>query len=135
MGVKQIWYLVSVTRTVYKSLCYKECYLSNVPVDTLSCAELIRCYTFRGNEKCNVCGHHWQQHLHMMSELEEKMVNVKDEGVEEKLRKNANDISVKETAIQNLQQKIKEANYEHKEIQKAAVRFGLFLKNSITPLQ
>jgi hypothetical protein len=59
---------------------------------------------------------------------------VEDNNVKELLAKNASDIVLKEAAIKNLENKIAEADYEYKEIQDAAVRFGLFLKkNSITP--
>lgn len=50
------------------------------------------------------------------------------------LCKNTSDIQLKEAAIKSLENKVAVARYEHKEIQKAAARFGLFLKkNSITP--
>jgi hypothetical protein len=121
-------------QTIYKSLCHRECYLTNVPPETVSCVELMKCAAFNRRENCELCGHHWENHLHVHTELEEKMVTVKDEAVEERLAKNESDITLKETAIQNLKNKIAEARYEYKEIQDAAVRFGLFLKkNSITP--
>jgi GTPase SAR1 family protein len=121
-------------QTIYKSLCHKECFLTNVPPEVISCVELMNCAAFNGKENCKVCGHHWESHLHINTELEEKMVTVKDEAVEERLTKNASDIALKEAAIQNLKNKIAEADYEYKEIQDAAVRFGIFLKkNSITP--
>src|SRR5271170_545207 len=121
-------------QTIYKSLCHNQCYLTNVPPEVLSCVELMKCAAFNRQENCQVCGHHWENHLHVNSELEEKMVTVKDEAVEERLLKNASDITLKEAAIQNLKNKIAEADYEYKEIQDAAVRFGIFLKkNSITP--
>lgn len=121
-------------QTIYKSLCHRECYLTNVPPETVSCVELMKCAAFNRRENCELCGHHWENHLHVHTELEEKMVTVKDEAVEERLAKNECDITLKEAAIQNLKNKIAEARYEYKEIQDAAVRFGLFLKkNSITP--
>lgn len=74
-------------------------------------------------------------HLHITYELQPVLKRVKDESVEELLRKNASDIQLKEAAIRNLEQKIAEARYEHEEIQEAAVRFGVFLKEkSITPI-
>lgn len=120
-------------QTVYKSHCHEQCYLQNVAPEVVSCVELMKCWAFTG-ENCRICGHHWENHLHVMYELEEQTVTVKDEAIEEGLRKNANDVTLKETAIQHLTEKIAEADYEYKEIQDAAVRFGLFLKkNSITP--
>jgi hypothetical protein len=86
-------------QTIYKSLCHKECYLTNVPPEVLSCAELMECVAFNSQENCEVCGHHCENHLHVNSELEENMVTVKDEAVEERLTKNASDITLKEAAI------------------------------------
>jgi hypothetical protein len=51
----------------------------------------------------------------------------------EQLAKNASGITLKETAVQNLKNKIVESDYEYKEIHDAAVWFGVFLqKHSIT---
>jgi hypothetical protein len=72
--------------------------------------------------------------MHIYYELTEVLKEVDDEAVVKLLAKNADDIVLKEAAIENLKKKIAESDYEYKEIQDAAVRFGLFLKkNSITP--
>ena len=121
-------------QTIYKSHCHKRCYLSGVEVGTVSCSALMNCAAFNGKENCELCGHHWENHLHVLHELEEQMKTVKDEAVEEQLTKNASDITLKETAIQNLKNKIAESDYEYKEIQTAAIKFAVFLqKHSITP--
>lgn len=120
--------------TIYNSHCHAACYLTGVPPEVLSCPELIKCAAFNGKEECEVCGHRWENHLHVNHELEPQLKTVEDETVKELLAKNASDIALREAAIENLKNKIAEADYEYKEIQDAAVRFGLFLKkNSITP--
>jgi len=119
---------------IYKSMCHKECFLTGIPPEMLSCPELMKCVAFNGKEECEVCGHHWENHIHIMREQAPVLKTVEDESVKELLAKNASDIVLKEAAIKNLENKIAEADYEYKEIQDAAVRFGLFLKkNSITP--
>lgn len=120
-------------QTIYKSHCHKRCYLTGIPIETVSTAALRNCAAFNGKENCEQCGHHWENHLHVRHELEERMVTVEDEGIKEQLAKNASDITLKETAIQNLKNKIQESDYEYREIRDAAVRFGEFLqKHAIT---
>jgi len=121
-------------RTIYKSICQEECYMIGVPLDVLGHVELAKCAAFDGKGNCQVCGHHWENHLHVISELKEEMVTVKDEAVEAHLTMIASDITLKEAAIQNRKNMIAETDYEYQEIQYAAVRFGLFLRQiSITP--
>ena len=91
------------------------------------CAKLMKCNAFAGNEHCQQCNHHWENHLHVNHELEEQMKTVEDEAIVEQLAKNANDIELKQTAIAECEKKIEEADYEYREIQTAAVRFGVFL--------
>lgn len=121
-------------QTIYKSHCHPRCWLEGVPIGTVSVSELMKCAAFHGNENCIKCSHHWENHLHVNHELEERTKTVQDEAIVEQLAKNANDITLKETAIQVLENNIRESDYEYKEIQNAAVRFGVFLqKHSITP--
>ena len=121
-------------QTIYKSQCHPRCWLTDVEVGAVSCSALMRCAAFDGKENCTICGHHWENHLHVTHELEERMKTVQDEAIVEQLAKNASDITLKETAIQTVKKKIEESDYEYKEIQNAAVRFGVFLqKHSITP--
>lgn len=120
-------------QTIYKSRCHERCYLAGVEIGIVSCSALTGCTAFMGKENCEVCGHHWENHLHVNHELEERKKTVKDEAIVEQLTKNASDIILKETAIQNLKNKIAESNYEYKEIQNAAIRFAVYLqKHSIT---
>ena len=119
---------------IYKSMCHEECYLTGVPPEVLACAELMKCAAFNRKEDCEVCGHHWENHIHIVREQAPVLKSVEDESVKELLAKNANDMELKKAAIENLKTKIKEADFEYKEIQDGAVKFGLFLKkNSITP--
>jgi GTPase SAR1 family protein len=49
--------------TVYKTHCHPECYLDNVPVNQRAPPGLVNCAAFYPNSECNVCGHHWQEHV------------------------------------------------------------------------
>jgi predicted GTPase len=119
--------------TIYKTHCHKECYLDNVDVDTIAAPGLISCAAFSG-AKCNTCRHHWNQHLHVLYELEEETSSVDDPGVLQQIQNNASDIQLKNTAIANLRITIKEYKAEQQKIHEAAAKFGIFLKhNSITP--
>jgi hypothetical protein len=124
------------TETIYKSPCHFDCHLSGITVKVIGPPQLAGCSAFGGGrtQNCMNCGHHWMQHLHVRYELLEKTVTVKDDAIERQLEMNATDISLKETAIAHISDQIAEAKKEHKQIQDAAVKFGIFLKrNSITP--
>jgi GTPase SAR1 family protein len=120
--------------TVYKTLCHAPCFLSDVTVDQIAPARLMYCNAFGGTDRCIPCGHHWSQHLHKLVELKEETVLVTDDAIEKQLAAHANDMTLKQTAIRNLQERIDEYKQEHLQIQNATARFGLFLKKwSITP--
>jgi len=73
--------------------------------------------------------------MHVLYELKENLVTVKDSTIEQQLRDHANDITLRQTAISKLDQTIKEYQEEHDIIRHAAAKFGVFLKkNSITPI-
>lgn len=121
-------------QTIYKSKCHAICYLTGIPIGVVSCSGLMNCAAFQGRENCLICGHHWENHLHVNHELEERIKTVRDEAIVEQITKNTSDIILKQIAIDNLIKKIKESKYEYKEIQNAAIRFAVFLqKHSITP--
>ncbi|KAI1465830.1 uncharacterized protein F4812DRAFT_113863 [Daldinia caldariorum] len=123
-----------VVVTVYKTHCHAECYLDNVQVDQVAHSGLIGCAAFGGSNYCNRCSHHWQSHLHVLFELEEYLATVTDTEVERQIQANANDVILREAAIQALNNLIAEYKEEHSTIQKASARFGVFLKKySITP--
>ena len=120
--------------TVYKTHCHPTCYLDNVPHEVLAPRELLNCAAFHGNF-CSRCSHNWQEHMHVLYELKENLVTVKDSTIEQQLRDHANDITLRQTAISKLDQTIKEYQEEHDIIRHAAAKFGVFLKkNSITPI-
>ena len=120
--------------TIYRTHCHEVCYLTDVKADQMAHPGLISCAAFSGSDTCNHCTHHWSQHMHVMYELEEERITVKDPEVEKQLRANADDVTLRETAIQTLESQIREYQEEHEQIRKAAVQFGWFLRtNSITP--
>jgi len=122
-------------RTIYTSHCHPECYLDNVKVEEIAHPGLINCAAFGGNNTCHICSHHWQQHLHIMYELEEYTATVKDEGIATQIKKHANEVTLKQMAVQKLEQTIKEYQSEHDQISSAAAQFGVFLKkHSITAI-
>lgn len=120
--------------TVYKSHCHSICYLTDVKPDQIAHPGLINCAAFGGTQKCKKCNHKWNHHLHVLYELKEETANVTDSEIEKQLRAHADDVTLKQTAIQELQNLIREYRHEHERIQRAAAQFGIFLwKYSITP--
>ncbi|KIW98299.1 uncharacterized protein Z519_01883 [Cladophialophora bantiana CBS 173.52] len=120
--------------TVHKSLCHNPCCLTNVPVEKVGTPELVRCAAFAGLQHCKICRHHWTEHKHILYEHRETTKTIKDPKVEMLLQENAKVTTVIEAAIKAKEDIIAEFRHEHKEIQRAAVQFSLWLKHhSITP--
>lgn len=120
--------------TVYKSRCHKTCSLTDVQADRLACPQLIRCAAFGGSNFCKKCKHHWQEHLHVLYELIEHTTTEKDNEIEKQLKKNADDVTLRQTAIKQLKELILEYKKEQDKIQDATARFCMFLKkHSLTP--
>jgi hypothetical protein len=118
----------------YKTMCHRECYLDNIPEKVVGDPQLAGCAAFNSSQFCTTCGHHWMVHLHVTYETQEKMKTVRDPTVAAQLKANESEITIKQTAIDNIMRKLQEAQREHATIQDAAARFGLFLKkNAITP--
>ena len=120
--------------TVYRTHCHEVCYLTDVKSDQMAHPALIGCTAFGGSDACNHCSHHWSEHMHVLYELDEEFITVEDPEVEKQVRANADDVTLRETAINSLKFQIQEYREEQALIRKAAVQFGWFLrKNSITP--
>ncbi|KAI0850382.1 hypothetical protein F5Y00DRAFT_268504 [Daldinia vernicosa] len=123
-----------VIATVYKTHCHSICFLDDVEVDQVAHPSLIGCAAFAGSNYCRKCTHHWQSHLHVRFELEEYMATVTDTEVERQIQANADDVTLRERVIENLNNLIAEYKEEHAKLQNASARFGVFLKKySITP--
>lgn len=120
--------------TDHVQLCHAPCYLTDVKPHTLAQPSLVYCWAFQRSETCTQCQHHWSEHLHVLTELEDYETEVKDTGIAEQLTRHASDLVLKQTAITARKQLIKEYQAEHDEIQHAAAKFGIWLReNSITP--
>ncbi|PON23856.1 hypothetical protein TGAM01_v207184 [Trichoderma gamsii] len=119
--------------TIYKTHCHPECYLDNVKEDVVADPGLIHCYAFGGSNVCRLCGHRWQEHLHVLYELSETKALITDTEIERQLKSNADDVTLRQTSIARLDKTIEEYKQELDEIRRAAARFCLFLReNSIT---
>lgn len=119
--------------TIYRTHCHSQCFLTDVKADCVAHPGLIHCAAFQGSEYCTTCNHHWQEHLHVLYELREHIATVKDSEIERQLSLHADDVSLKQTAIEKHKKMTKEYRSEHEQLQKAAAQFGIFLKkNSIT---
>lgn len=120
--------------TDFTQLCHAPCYLTDVKPGVLSYPSLVNCWAFAHTDTCTQCQHNWSEHQHILTELEEYEAVVKDMGIAEQLKTHASDLTLKQTAITDRENRIKEYEREHEAIQEAAVKFGLWLKdNSITP--
>ncbi|KAI1414195.1 hypothetical protein F5Y13DRAFT_160001 [Hypoxylon sp. FL1857] len=118
---------------IYKTICHRECSRPNVTPDHQGHPNLYGCAAFNG-DMCMKCGHFWQDHMHVTYELKERKVMVTDAAVRQQLKAHADDVSLREAALHDLDKRISEYKVEHGQIQQAAAMFGLFLKKySITP--
>ena len=115
---------------IYKSHCHPVCYLNDVQRDQMAHPGLIRCAAFSGSMNCTSCGHHWQQHLHVLYELIEETVTVIDNGIQQQLNNHADDITLKQTAIAQHEKRVKEYKQEREIIRSTAAKFCVFLKNN-----
>lgn len=123
--------------TNYITRCHAVCYLSDVRPDSVAHAGLRNCSVFSGGETCHKssCGHRWDQHMHVMYELIEKIATITDSEIEKQLNANASETTLKQTAITELKNLGIEYKIEHENIQQAAAQFGMFLqKNSLSPI-
>ncbi|MCJ1266324.1 hypothetical protein MMC22_006207 [Lobaria immixta] len=122
------------TVTIYKLHCHPVCHLKDVQTDQMAHPGLIGCAAFSGSNSCHQCGHHWQEHLHVLYELIEETVTAVDSAIEQKLKNHANDVTLRETALTQHEQRIAEYKKEREIIRDAAARFGVFLrKYSLAP--
>lgn len=119
-------------RVVYKTRCHNPCWLKNVPADEIAHPELINCAAFNGGF-CEQCKHSWQVHLHVLYELIPEQRAIRSRDTENKLKTATSDMEKKKIAIAEKEGFIAAIKAEYEEIEGAAIRFSLFLKNSITP--
>lgn len=124
----------NATVTVYKNHCHPVCSLKDVQADQMAPPGLINCWAFKYSDSCRECGHNWQEHLHMLYELEPETVTAIDTAIEQKLKTHATDITLRETALTQHERRITEYKEERETIRDAAAKFGVFLrKYSIAP--
>lgn len=114
---------------VYKQHCHPVCHLNQVQADVMAHPGLINCAAFSGNN-CMNCGHHWQEHLHVLYELHEETVTMIDNGIQQQLANHADDITLKQTAITQKEKRVSEYRQEREIIRDAAAKFCVFLKNN-----
>ncbi|KAF7557514.1 hypothetical protein G7046_g6018 [Stylonectria norvegica] len=120
--------------TVHKSVCHATCKLRNVRQDTLADPAIMRCIAFKGADKCTACGHRWQQHIHVLYELEPMTVRVRDSEVERQLQANSDDVTVRQAGLRDVERLVKAYWGERREMQEAMAQFALFLKrNAMAP--
>ncbi|KAF4959667.1 hypothetical protein FSARC_10654 [Fusarium sarcochroum] len=122
--------------TIYKTHCHPECRLPNVTEDCKGDSGLIDCRAFKKTKtSCSKCGHHWQEHMHVLYELKEGKVQVKDSEIERRLKANASDVTLRLEAIGRAQLLQEEFRSEHQQLQEATARFFAYLKkHAITPI-
>ncbi|KAM0553118.1 hypothetical protein ACHAPJ_007667 [Fusarium lateritium] len=122
--------------TIYKTHCHPECRLPNVTEDCVGDSGLIDCRAFKQSKtSCSKCGHHWQVHMHVLYELKEVKVQVKDSEIERRLKANANDVTLRLEAIERARVLQEDFRYEHQQLREATARFLAYLKrHAITPI-
>jgi hypothetical protein len=121
-------------RAIFKTHCHSPCYLDYSLGDQVANEALENCPAFDDTGYCRNCSHHWQVHMNITYELKEHAVLVTNRYIEQRLEAHTDDITLRQAAISNLDQIVKEYVQEHDAIRLAAAKLGLFLqKNSITP--
>lgn len=119
---------------IYKTHCHPCCYLHGVQADQIAPPGLIECTAFGGKSICEVCGHHWQEHLHVLYELSEQTVTVEDKTIQQQLKNHADDVTLKEQAVARHLERIEEYKKEQEMIRDYAAKFCVFLrKSSLAP--
>ena len=118
---------------VHKQHCHPVCYLDDVETEVVNHPGLINCAAFSGG-RCTNCRHHWTQHLHILYELHEETVTMRDSGIEQQLADHADEITLRQTGITKLEALVTEYREEQETIRDAAAQFCVFLKkNSLAP--
>ncbi|OBS25900.1 hypothetical protein FPOA_06434 [Fusarium poae] len=115
----------------YKWVCHNDCKLPNVTEDSVGHPGLASCRAFKKDKMtCSNehCGHHWQEHVHILYELKEHKVQVKDTEVERRLKANTNDITIRQDGIRKIKELQKEYEDERDQLRTAMVRFVAYLK-------
>ncbi|RGP67000.1 hypothetical protein FLONG3_8658 [Fusarium longipes] len=123
--------------TDYKSICHRDCKLPGVSEDCVGHPGLIDCRAFKKSKsKCSNerCGHHWQEHMHILYELKQRKVQVKDTEVERRLKANTDDITVRQEGIRNVQKLQVQYEDERDQLRTAMVRFVAYLKRDAITL-
>ncbi|KAH8650654.1 hypothetical protein BGZ60DRAFT_509014 [Tricladium varicosporioides] len=123
-----------ILKTVYKRLCHSPCYLKGVALDNIGDHGLKGCWAMNGTDRCRICTHPWNSHLHINYEVQEGTKEINDPEVEESLRRNADFRTRKQASISGKKRLIAELELELKKIGDAAAQFSIFLKrNAIMP--
>jgi len=117
---------------IYNSICHQDCNLADVTEDCVGDPGLLKCRAFkkssRGHCSNKSCRHHWLEHMHYRYNLEERKARVKDTEVERLLKANTDDIAVRQAGIRKFQDLQQEYVHEQKQLQRAAVRFVIYLQ-------
>lgn len=113
---------------IYSKPCHDHCYLDEIIPDTFSQPKLTGCTAFDGHQQCQVCGHPWEQHMHVIKQTVEKKEMVDDGGVLKRLADHADLVQAKQRTIENLKVRVLEYKAEQEQILKAAAQFSNFLR-------
>lgn len=107
----------------YRKPCHDHCYIDDIIPDTFNQPKLIGCTAFGGRQDCHVCGHPWEQHMHVIKQTVEKKEMVDDGGVLQKLADHADILHAKQQATEDLKVRILEYKNEQEQIMKTAAQF------------
>lgn len=95
---------------------------------------LMACEVFGDTANCQKCGHYWQDHKRILNEISKTVVMVKDPGIEAALKRNVNDITLRQNLCSSRMRLIEEYTEELNVIRKTSAKFAIFLqRDSITP--
>jgi hypothetical protein len=89
-------------------------------VDTIGLPSIKSCAVFNGGNYCTKCFHYWEQHSHVLYELQEEIVTLIDIQIKRGLKELADAIILKQTAVQQINDINREYRQEYSEVQKVA---------------
>jgi len=117
---------------VYKQHCHAECYLPPVPL-VLNNPKIQGCTAFGGGSlsDCRVCGHGWQQHMHILVDHSKKSITVRCPLKEAKIHMLGEDVNKAEEAREALRDMKKKLKEEQKVITKVGAKLGIDLKTNV----
>lgn len=116
--------------TMYKTICHDECYLTTMQRDLTASPEILKYKIFDTLGRCTRCCHHWEQHVHVLFQLKEKMTKVTDPEVESQLARCLEEIRLLDRYAERSERLHTEYHGEKGEVERAVLRLIALVKHN-----